>query len=434
MTHHVDIAETRIAAPEKQLTQRPDIRIVPTGDGLLGRTPRVSAGVFCDTPKAQKALADALQDRRLSRITAKVAQGGIEAAIKFYASAPTPDLLILETTAEGAALLASLDRLSSVCDETTNVIVIGKLNDIGLYRAIIEKGVSDYLVAPVDSLSAIAAVLGLYRNRSALNRGRVCAFLGAKRGVGASTLAQNVAWRMGQNRRGPVMLADLDLQFGTAALNLDLNATSGFAQQATDPERLDEALLERTLIQKGRFLHVLPASGRMHEIDPPDPQAVEKLLDLARQTFPAVVLDLPHLQSPWIRTALAAVDDLVIVATPDLVSLRNAKFLLEMCRTARPNDAPPRLVLNQIGIDRRAGVSVRDFAKGLEVDIDTQIAFEPQHFGMAASEGRLITELAPKCRASRAISALALTTGDNPAQRGQHEKKHWFRNLWRPAS
>lgn len=434
MNHRVDIAQTRIAAPEHGLTQRSNMRILPTGDSLLGRTPRLSAGVFCDTPKAQKALADALQDRRLSRITAKVAQGGIEAAIKFYASAPTPDLLILETTSEGAAILASLDRLSSVCDETTKVIVIGKLNDIGLYRAVIEKGVSDYLVAPVDSLSAIAAILALYRDRSALKRGRVCAFLGAKGGVGTSTLAQNVAWRMGQDRRGPVMLADLDLQFGTAALNLDLNASSGFAQQATDPERLDQALLERTLIQRGRFLHVLPASGRMQEIDPPDPLAVEKLLDLARQSFPAVVLDLPHLQSPWVRTALAAVDDLVIVATPDLVSLRNAKFLLEIGRNSRPNDAPPRLVLNQIGIDRRVGVSVRDFAKGLEVEIDIQIAFEPHHFGLAASEGRLITELAPKCRASRSISALAQATGGKPTQQSQGEKKHWFPNIWRPSS
>lgn len=427
MNRVLEMVAMQTNSAEYRPTPPAAMRVTPTGDGLSGRTPRLSAGVFCDTPSAEQTLTEALRDRRLARISAKVALGGIPAAIRFYTSAPTPDLLILETTSDDTEILAGLDALSSVCEESTKVIVIGKRNDISLYRAIRDKGVSEYLVAPVDNLSAIATVLALYQDGSTKHLGRVCGFLGAKGGVGASTLAQNVAWSMGQDRQGPIMLADLDLQFGTAALNLDLNASSGFAQQATDPDRLDEALLERTLIRKGRFLHVLPASGRMQEINPPDPLAVEKLLDLARHSFPAVVLDLPHLDTPWIKAALAAVDDLVIVATPDLVSLRNAKFLLDMCRTTRPNDAPPRLVLNQIGIAGRSGLSVHDFAKGLDIRIDTQIAFEPYPFGRAASEGRLITDLAPNCRASRAIATLARTTGGTLVQ----DNKSWFHRIWR---
>lgn len=435
MRLHVGMTAAKRAANNSPLMLQSETRIVPDDLGLSGRTPRISAGVFCDSPAAEHALHDALQDRRLSRVTPQIAKGGISGAIAFCAVSPTPDLLILETTADGDEILAGLDGLSSVCDPNTKVVVIGRPNDIELYRAIIAKGVSDYLVAPVDNLFAIAAILRLYTPGTATRLGRVCAFMGAKGGAGASTLAQNVAWRMGQDRKGPVMLADLDLQFGTAALNLNLTPSPGFSEQAMDPDRLDEALLERSLIQKGKYLHVLPASGRMQEIDAPSPAAVEKLLDLARQTFPFVVLDLPHLQSPWMKAALAAVDDLVIVAGPDLASLRNSKCLLDIFRAARPNDPAPRLVLNHVGIAKRGGVSPADFASALEVEIKSQVAFDPQTFAKAEGVGRLITEMAPKSGPSRAIAHLAKEIGAPRMQRGAaaNQKGHWFRMPWHAA-
>lgn len=417
--------------PPMLLRSHPALRV--EDEALAGRAPRISAGIFCDSPAVLTILQAAMQDRRLDRVTPQISQGGIRAAIAYYASVPTPDLLIIETTADAPDILAGLDRLSSVSDPSTKVILIGRCNDIELYRAIIAKGVSDYLVAPLDALRAIAAVLRLYANDAVQRKGRVCAFLGAKGGVGASTLAHNLAWCMGRERSGPVMLVDLDLQFGTAALNLDLEPSAGFAEQASDPDRLDQALLERTLIQKGKYLHVLPASGRMQAIDPPDAAAVEKLLDLSRQAFPLVILDLPHLHSPWMKATLAAVDDLVIVAAPDLVNLRNAKCLLEILRAARPNDPPPRLVLNQIGIARRAGLSADEFARGLDVEIKTRIAFDPKAFARAAGEGKLIAETQPGSAAGHAIAALARDIDPRQAARrgSQHGKASWLGSLWR---
>lgn len=424
-------------ALETALNTSPRVRrfktnAVPDDAELTGHTPHISTGCFCDSPTAGKTLRAALQDRRLSRATTHFASGGIKAAVTYYSDTPTPDLLILETTLDGAGILTALDELSGVCDVDTKVVVIGRLNDIGLYRAIIAKGVSDYLVAPVEILTVIATIIRLYPSGSATRPGRICAFLGAKGGVGTSTLAQNVAWCIGQDRKGPVMLADMDLQFGTAALNLNLMPSNGFVEQAMDPDRLDEALLERTLVQKGKYLHVLPASGRMQEVDSPDSNAVTKFLDLSRQAFPVVVLDLPHLQSPWMKTVLAAVDDLVIVAAPDLANLRNAKCLFDIFRTARPNDPLPRLVLNQLGLCRKAGISPNEFAKALEVEIKTQISFDPNGLAKATHEGRLVTESTPRCAASRMIAALAKDLDARPAQSGHfaHRKRSGFRWPW----
>ena len=408
------------------------MRAMPAAATLTARMPRISAGIFFDSPNAEKTLRDALRDRRLSRMSSHIASGGIAAAIAYCASAPTPDLLILETAADGAGILAGLDALAPVCNETTKVIVIGRQNDIGLYREMIAKGISDYLVGPIDRLFAIAAILKLYQDGAIVRPGRICAFLGAKGGVGTSTLAQNVAWCIGQQRSGPVMLTDMDLQFGTAALNLNLNPSAGISEQVMDFERLDEALLERTLIQRGKYLHVLSASGRMQEIDPPDLAAVEKILGLSRSMFPMVILDLPHLQSPWMKAVLAEVDDLVIVASPDLANLRNANSLLQIFRTSRPNDAPPKLVLNQIGISRRAGISPADFAQGLGVEIKTQIGFDPQTFAAAANDGHLVAELAPRGAAGRAIAALAMSIDTRKTAHGppDKDKRRWFQLPW----
>lgn len=416
----------RVAGPP--LALRPDMRAVPPDAALTARIPRISAGVFYDTPAAAKTLSDAMLDRRLSRVTAHLAAGGIAAAIAYCSTTPTPDLLVIETSSDGADILAGLEALAPVCNTNTKVIVIGRPNDIGLYREMIARGVSDYIVAPMNRLFAIVAILTLYQAGGAVRNGRICAFLGAKGGVGASTLAHNVAWSIGESRSAPVMLADLDLQFGTAALNLDLNPAVGTSEQVMDPERLDEALLERTLIPCGKHLHVLAASGRMQEIDPPDLAAVEKILGLSRKMFPVVVLDLPHLQSPWIKAVLAEVDDLVIVAAPDLANLRNAKCLLQIFRTSRPNDPPPKIVLNQIGTTRRAGISPADFASGLGAEIETQISFDPQAFATAANEGQLIVQSAPRAAASRAILALAQSLDPHKAAGIPPSalKKSWF--------
>lgn len=400
---------------------------------LSGPMPHVSAGVFFDSPAAEITLREALADRRLSRLTPHVSAGGMAAAIAYCKSSPTPDLLVLETDADCAGIMAGLDHLEPVCDENTKVIVIGRANDIGLYRNMIARGVSEYLVGPIDRSHAIAAILGLYQNGAATRTGRICAFMGAKGGVGSSTIAQNVAWRIGHDRSGPVMLADMDLQFGTAALNLNLSPSVGISEQTRDPDRLDPALLERTLLQSGSFLHVLPASGRMELIEQPDLVAVEKLLELSRNMFPVVILDLPHLQSPWMKAVLSSVDDLVIVAAPDLANLRNAKCLFDILRALRPTDAAPKLVLNQVGITRRAGIPSAEFAGALGVDLGVQIGFDPQTFSKAANKGQLIAETAPRSAAGKAIAALAEGIDPRRSADDAHSrrKRHWFQMNWR---
>jgi pilus assembly protein CpaE len=120
-----------------------------------------------------------------------------------------------------------------------------------------------------------------------------------------------------------------------------------------------------------------------------------------------VVLDLPHSWAAWTRRVLIGSDDLVVVATPDLASLRNAKNIVDMVRQARPNDAPPRLVLNQVGVPGRPEIPVKDFGEALGVTPSLVLPFDPKSFGQAANNGQMVGEVAPKSKAAEGIDHLA---------------------------
>ena len=141
--------------------------------------------------------------------------GGMAAAIEAYRSAPTPNVIILETEGRND-ILAGLDQLASVCDAGTRVIVIGRVNDVTLYRELVRRGVSDYVIAPVDALDVVRSICSLFSAPEAKAVGRIIAIVGAKGGVGASTIAHNVAWAIARDLALDSVVADLDLAFGTA--------------------------------------------------------------------------------------------------------------------------------------------------------------------------------------------------------------------------
>src|ERR1700730_3138095 len=156
--------------------------------------PRISIQAFCETQEVATIVRAAISDRRMNKAHVKLHMGGAPAAVEAYRSAPTPNLIVLEATHDRNALVGHLDELSQFCDAGTKVIICGKVNDIVLYRQLMLRGVSEYLVAPFGILEFVQAVSHLYSAPGASPVGRVIAVIGAKGGVGASTISHNVAW------------------------------------------------------------------------------------------------------------------------------------------------------------------------------------------------------------------------------------------------
>jgi pilus assembly protein CpaE len=381
--------------------------------------PRISIHAFCEFPDTGAALQRAGGDRRLSKAHLQVQLGGVNAAVEHYNGQITPNLLIVETKLSGQAALAELDRLAEVCDPATKVVVIGRTNDVELYRELMRRGASEYLIAPVEPLQLIEVVSGLYLDPGASPIGRVVAVVGARGGAGSSTVAHNLGWCIAEELHINTTIVDLDLPFGTVGLDFNDEASQGVADALSAPERLDDVLLDRLLLKRGDHLSLFTAPAALEREYDAAPEAYEAVVDAVRQTTPCVVLDMPHGWQPWIKSALLAADDIVIVATPDLTSLRNAKNIIELVKSARPNDAPPRLVINQVGMPKRPEIPAKDFAETMGIDPAAIIGFDAALFGQAANNGQMVIELAPKSPVSEALRRLcrSLTgrTMDGPA-------------------
>jgi len=369
--------------------------------------PRISIHAFCEFPDTGAAMQRAGADRRLSKAHLTVQLGGIAAALEFYRDQVTPNLLIVETRLSGQAALEELDRLAEVCDPATKVVVVGRHNDVELYRDLMRRGASEYLVAPLSPLQLIEVISGLYLDPSAKPVGRVIAFVGARGGAGSSTIAHNVGWYMAETLSINTTIVDFDLPFGTTGLDFNDEAGQSVADALSAPERLDDVLLDRLLIKRGEHLSLFTAPAALERDYDASPDAYESVIDATRQMSPCVIVDMPHAWTPWVRSCLIAADEIVVVATPDLASLRNAKNLIDLVRHARPNDSPPRLVINQANMPKRPEIPAKDFAETMGVEPSSIIPFDAAVFGQAGNNGQMVLEVAAKSPVAESLVKLA---------------------------
>ena len=310
------------------------------GERHIVAVPRVSIQAFCETADLAGSMQAAIGDRRMAKAHVKVQMGGMIAALEAYKSAATPNVLIIEHLGSGIDLIAGLDNLASVCDAGTKLIVVGRLNDIVLYRELVRRGVSEYLVGPLSPLDLVRAVSTLFNAPDAEPLGRVLAVIGAKGGVGSSTVAHNVAFAIAKDLRLNAVVADMDLPFGTAGLDFNQDPPMGIADAVFSPERVDAAYIDRLLSKCTDHLSILASPATLDREYDFNPEAFDPILDALRGTVPYIVLDLPHLWTAWSKRALVGADDVLFVAAPDLANLRNVKNMYDFAKAARPMNSP----------------------------------------------------------------------------------------------
>jgi pilus assembly protein CpaE len=387
-------------------------------DEHIAPAPRISIQAFCDTVETAAAVQAAGEDRRLGKAHLKIQMGGVTAAVEAYRTSPTPNVVLLETETRGHDILDGLDQLADVCDAGTRVIVVGRINDVVLYRELVRRGVSDYLIAPVATLDVVRAICGLFSPMDTKPLGRIVAVMGAKGGVGASTIAHNVAWAIAGDLNMDAVVTDLDLAFGTAGLDYNQDPPQGIADAVFSPERIDTNFIDRLLSKCTDHLSLLAAPATLERVYDFGAESFEAIFDSLRANIPCVVLDLPHQWTGWTRRTLINADDILVVAAPDLANLRNTKNLIDLLRAARPNDHKPYYCLNQVGVPKRPEIKTGDFAKALGDEPVVSIPFDPQLFGTAANNGQMIAEISASHKTADAFRQLAqILTGRAEAKR-----------------
>jgi pilus assembly protein CpaE len=369
--------------------------------------PRVSIQAFCESSEIKQLMKTIQADRRMAKVVMKVQDGGVAACLEAYRGAPTPNVIIIEASHDSNGLLTRLDELAQYCDAGTQVVVIGITNDVLLYRELIKRGVGDYLIQPIGVEDMLGSLSNLYATEAGGKLGRVVSVIGARGGVGSSTIAHNMAFTIARSYEIATTIVDLDLAFGTAGLNFNQDPPQGIADAIFSPERLDVNMLDRLSSKCADNLTLLAAPSTLDRPYDMRETDVDAVLDLVRGTTPMVLVDMPHVWTAWSRRVLISSDEIIIVGTPDLASLRNVKTLLDTLKAARPNDAAPHVLLNMVGVPKRPEIQTSEFAKALECDVFASIPFDPVLFGTAANNGQMLTEVQAKSKAVEYINDLA---------------------------
>jgi len=380
--------------------------------------PRITIQAFCEHSQTAQLVEAAVHDRRMSKVALTTHNGGLQGAIETYKANPTPNLIIVETSLPTEEIPGALESLADVCDAATRLIVLGHVNDVVLYRELIRSGVSEYIVLPTSAQAIVSVITELFAAEGAAPIGRTIGFVSAKGGAGSSTVSHNVAWAISQTLRQDVLILDMDFAFGTAGLNFNQDPPHGIADAVGASQKMDQTLLDRLTSKAANHVSLLTAPVMLDKTFDFEERDFEQIIELSQKSTPVVILDIPHTWNAWVRQTIATIDEVIIVAEPDLANLRNAKNLSDTIKTLRPSESEPLLVLNKVGVPRRPEIPAIEFATSVECKLLGQIAFDAQTFGTAANNGQMIAEVAANHRANEMYRLIGMhVTGRNTPER-----------------
>lgn len=389
-------------------------------ENVIAAVPRITVQAFCETNDVLNLIQSCASDRRMHKAQVKAQMGGSPAAVEAYKHSPTPNVIILEAQGNRQTLIDNLEALSEYCDPGTKVVILGHVNDVILYRDLIKRGVSEYLIMPVGIMELVKTISELFTIPGAEPVGRTIAIVGAKGGVGSSTIAHNLAWSVSKNLSISTVVVDLDIAFGTAGLDFNQDPPQGIAEAIFAPDRIDAALVDRLLSKCSDNLSLMAAPATLDRTTDMTETAADNVVDLLKTSVPCIILDIPHIWTAWARRLLIMADEIVIVAEPELASLRNAKNMYDLLKQARPNDRQPHVILNKIGVPKRPEISTNEFSKALGRDLSATIAFDAQTFGTASNNGQMIAEVQPSGNiASVFVEIAGILTGKAEQKRSK---------------
>lgn len=380
-------------------------------DEHVRSTPPISVFVSWERDQARDLVTALSRDRRLARAEFTFERGGLEGAIGRFDNARAPDLLIVDTTLPREKMLEGAATLTQLVRRGVKIVLLGVVNDINLLRDLGARGVSEYVMAPIEPEEFVRTICRLYADAG---NARAIAVIGARGGVGASTIAHNIAWSIAERQEQPAALVDFDLAFGTAAFAFNQAPAHSIAEVLVAPDHADDDLLDSIMVRPTKRLRIYSAPASVDRALRLDPRAVEYTLAQVRRTSAWIVLDLPHDWTAWVKQSLLTADQAVIVVTPDLAGLAAAKNMLEALKAARPQ-IEPIVVVSMAGVPKRPEIAAREFAEALGAPPACTFAFDPELVGKAAVSAQMIGEVAPHSKMAQMLDELATTiTGCAP--------------------
>jgi pilus assembly protein CpaE len=367
---------------------------------------------FATDPATREVLAELAEKRGWPATT--VQEGGITMAIQLLVTAPSPHRLIVDL-ADSPDPVTAVRMLRDACGPETVIIALGTVNDIELLRDLGRAGAADYLVKPVtwetldETIEKAVREAGGAPGPSAGEQklGRIVVFVGSRGGAGASTLAMNCAWLMAHEQELRVALVDLDLQFGTLALNLDIEPSHGLVEALQNPSRIDGLFIASAMVNASDNLFVLAGEEPIDVATTFNAEAIDLLFDEMRETFDCIVVDLPRGNLVQSRALLAKAAEVGVVCDLSLPCVRDTMRVLSFLKEAA-GDANVSVIANRVRRGAKGQISKRDFERGIETGIDFVIPDDAKAATASANAGKPLPAVAKRSGIVQALRKLEL--------------------------
>lgn len=275
-----------------------------------------------------------------------------------------PDVVVFELDGHTEQHLEDIENILKKYHDKITVYVTYKEVDISVVRRMMRAGVKDIFPQPLQSqeiITEISHAVSAKRERIKAAKGAkggVTSFINAKGGCGATSLAVNVAHILASKYKAKVALIDLDLQFGDAALSLDIKPRSTIIDALRQPDRVDPVFLKALMTKHESGLEILASPGNLTSIEELTPSAVRKILQAAVEDYEYVILDVPRIFTSATIEALKFSEPVMLVGQNTLEAIRDAKIVLD------------NLSLLGLPLDNIQLINNRAMAKSSSVPID----------------------------------------------------------------
>jgi pilus assembly protein CpaE len=345
---------------------------------------------FCADSEAYTVVDQVVGEMMLQH--ASIREGGVKEAVKYLKEHRSPSLLLIDLS-KSELPLSDINSLADVCEPGVTVVALGDRNDCAMFRDLLAHGVADYLIKPITpallqkSLTSATEHTGALKSSSRL--GKLVAVTGTRGGVGATMVATSIAWLIAHERRRKVALVDLDLQFGTVALSLDLEPSHGLREALENPNRIDGLFMDRVMVQHSERLYVLSAEESPDESLLLDFNALELLITELRNKFHYVLVDLPRTPNPCSQQILQNATDLVLVSDLSLAGMRDTMRMAGLLPTTNAA-CNALLIVNRSGEHKHGEMPRAEFEKGVGRKLDLVLPFDARTVAAATNFGQAV--------------------------------------------
>ncbi len=339
---------------------------------------------------------------------ATVQQGGPDLFTQMLEGAPAPKMAIIDIDGQSEPL-AVVTRLVGLCGPETRLIIIGSTNDVTMYRRMIAAGITDYLVKPMTAEllnQALAAALrGHTAGKPEAKEARVIVMMGTRGGVGTSTALINMAWLLAHELNVNTAVLDLDLQFGTSSLALDMEAGRGLREILGSANRVDGLMIASSLVAESDKLSILSAEDAVDEAVITDASAMTALLKEMRDDFDVILIDLPRAMLPSQKRLLSTANEIVLVTELSLAGIRDTLRVKTALATLGCTGTIT-IVASRTG-PNGGQIDAATFEKGAQLKIDYTLPEDAKAVSSACNAGKALAAEAPSSPLTKALTGLA---------------------------